>query len=189
MSNNHPASGHDAHAAPAPSASKKVFNLVVLLALPVLVVGSLIGYYKSHDGAPAASMSEEAVTARIQKVGMLQLGESKHELKTGEEVFKAQCTTCHTAGLLGAPKLGEVSAWSARIATGFDALLHSALKGKNAMTPQGGGAFSDYEIARAVVYMANAGGAKFAEPKAPEGAAAPADAASAAATSPASAAK
>jgi hypothetical protein len=31
-------------------------------------------------------------------------------------------------------------------ATGYDALLHSALKGKGAMAPQGGGDFSDYEI-------------------------------------------
>lgn len=173
MSDNHHASGHDAHAAPTHSAAKKVFNLVVLLAVPVLTVGSLIGYYRSHDSAPAGSMSEEAVAARIQKVGMLQLGESKRELKTGEEVFKAQCTTCHTAGLLGAPKFGDAAAWGARIATGYETLLNSALKGKNAMTAQGGGAFSDYEVGRAVVYMANAGGAKFAEPKAPEGAAAP----------------
>jgi cytochrome c5 len=172
MSDNHHASGHDAHAAPTHSAAKKVFNLVVLLAVPVLTVGSLIGYYKSHDGAPIASMSEEAVAARIQKVGMLQLGESKRELKTGEEVFKAQCTTCHTAGLLGAPKLGDSAAWGARIATGYATLLNSALKGKNAMTAQGGGAFSDYEVGRAVVYLANASGAKFAEPKTPADAAA-----------------
>jgi cytochrome c5 len=45
--------------------------------------------------------------------------------------------------------------------------LNSALKGKNAMGAQGGGNFDDYEIARAVVYMANAGGAKFAEPAKP----------------------
>jgi cytochrome c5 len=181
MSDNPHASGHDSHAAPTPSAAKKVFNLVVLLALPVIVVGSLIGYYKSHDRAPAGSLSEEAVTARIQKVGMLQLGEAKRELKTGEAVFKAQCTTCHTAGLLGAPKFGDAAAWGPRIGLGYEALLHSALKGKNAMTAQGGGAFSDYEVGRAVVYMANAGGAKFAEPKAPEGAAVPAqDTASAA---------
>ncbi|MDD2882761.1 MAG: c-type cytochrome [Rhodoferax sp.] len=180
MSDNHHASGHDSHAAPTPSAAKKVFNLVVLLGLPLIVVGSLVGYYKSQDSAQAGSMSEEAVTARIQKVGMLQLGESKRELKTGEEVFKAQCTTCHTAGLLAAPKLGDAAAWGPRIATGYETLLHSALKGKNAMTAQGGGAFSDYEVGRAVVYMANAGGAKFAEPKAPEGAAAPAPATSAA---------
>jgi hypothetical protein len=45
------------------------------------------------------------------------------------------------------------------------------LKGKNAMPAQGGGAQSDLEVARAVAYMANAGGAKFDEPKAPAAAA------------------
>lgn len=50
------------------------------------------------------------------------------------------------------------------------------------MAPQGGGDFNDTEIARGVVYMANAAGGKFEEPKAPaaegaaaEGAAAPAN--------------
>lgn len=180
MSDNHHATGHDAHAAPAHSTSKKLVSISLLLGVPLFTVGSLIGYYTSHDTHQAASMSEEAVAARIQKVGQLQLGESKRELKTGEEVFKAQCTTCHTAGLVGAPKFGDAAAWGPRIGTGYATLLNSALKGKNAMTAQGGGAFSDYEIARAVVYMANAGGAKFAEPKAPEDATAPAAAASAA---------
>ena len=40
------------------------------------------------------------------------------------------------------------------------------------MAPQGGGEFSDFEIGRAVVYMANQGGAKFAEPQAPAASAA-----------------
>ncbi len=80
---------------------------------------------------------------------------------------------------LGSPKLGDKAAWAPRIATGNAALLLSAMKGKNAMPPQGGGDYQDIEIARAVVYLANAGGAKFAEPAAPA-AAAPASAASAA---------
>ena len=63
------------------------------------------------------------------------------------------------------------------MATGYDALLNSALKGKGAMAAQGGGEFSDLEIGRAVVYLANQGGAKFAEPKAPEAAASAASAA------------
>jgi hypothetical protein len=37
------------------------------------------------------------------------------------------------------------------------------------MGPQGGGDFEDFEIGRGVVYMANAAGAKFTEPKKPEG--------------------
>jgi hypothetical protein len=35
------------------------------------------------------------------------------------------------------------------------------------MPAQGGGDFSDYEVGRAVVYMANHGGGKLAEPAAP----------------------
>jgi hypothetical protein len=38
--------------------------------------------------------------------------------------------------------------------------------GKGAMGAQAGGALTDLEVARAVVHMANAGGAKFAEPAA-----------------------
>jgi cytochrome c5 len=71
------------------------------------------------------------------------------------------------------PSSATPRAWGARIATGYEALLTSALKGKGAMGAQGGGAFSDYEIGRAVVHMANAAGGKFAEPPAPAGAEAP----------------
>lgn len=183
MSDHHHTADHDAHAAPSASGIKKITTVLVLLGLPLLVVGSLVVYYKAQSGGQvAASMSEEAVAGRIQKVGQLQLGESKREPKTGEEVYKAQCTTCHAAGMLGAPKFGDAAAWAPRIATGYAALLNSALKGKNNMTPQGGGAFADFEVGRAIAYMANAAGAKFEEPKAPEaaGAATPAAAASAA---------
>ena len=109
----------------------------------------------------------KGVAARIQKIGTIEIKDANRALKTGEEVFKAQCTTCHTAGVAGAPKFGDAGAWGARIKTGYEALLNSALKGKGAMGAQGGGDFEDTEIGRAVVYMANAGGAKFAEPKAP----------------------
>jgi hypothetical protein len=42
------------------------------------------------------------------------------------------------------------------------------------MGPQGGGDFDNFEIAGAVVHMANAGGAKFPEPAKPAAPAAPA---------------
>jgi hypothetical protein len=62
------------------------------------------------------------------------------------------------------------------VATGYDAMLNSVLKGKGAMAAQGGGEFSDLEIGRGVVYMANQGGGKLAEPKAPQAASAAASA-------------
>ena len=110
---------------------------------------------------------EKALAGRIQKVGTVALQSAKRELKSGEEVFKAQCSTCHTAGLVGAPKFGDTAAWAPRIKTGYEALLNSAVKGKNAMGPQAGGAYGELEVGRAVVYMANAAGGKLAEPAAP----------------------
>ena len=99
-------------------------------------------------------------------------------MKTGDQVFQAQCAACHTPGAAGAPKIGDEAAWAPRVKTGFDALLNSSLKGKGNMPPQGGGDHSDFEIARAVVFMANKAGAKFDEPKLPAAAAsAPATAA------------
>ena len=68
----------------------------------------MVSYYKAESGGQvASSMSEEAVAARIQKVGRFQLGEASREPKTGEQVYQAQCTTCHAAGLVGAPKFGD----------------------------------------------------------------------------------
>lgn len=135
-------------------------GLVALAALILILV-------LSSKPASTASFSPEAVAGRIQKVGAVEIRDANRAARSGEEVFKAQCTNCHTAGLVGAPKFGDTSAWGPRIAKGYEALLTSALKGKGAMGPQGGGDFADYEIGRGVAYMANAGGAKFAEPKDP----------------------
>ncbi len=170
--------------------------------IPIFMIIGLV-YYVVSDAKPAGDLNDKSkttfsglsdadrargVAARIQKVGTIEIKDANRALKTGEEVFKAQCTACHTAGIAGAPKLGDAAAWGARIATGYEALLTSALKGKGAMGAQGGGDFEDTEIGRAVVYMANAGGAKFAEPKAAVAAAAGAEVA-AAAPAPAPAAK
>jgi cytochrome c5 len=103
-------------------------------------------------------------------VGSVEVRDANRELKSGDDVYKAQCTACHSVGAAGAPKFADAAAWAPRIKTGYESLLNSALKGKGAMGAQGGGDFDDVEIGRAVVYMANAAGAKFAEPKKPDAA-------------------
>lgn len=131
-----------------------------------------IGGPGAHRATGKADMSDQAVAMRLQPVGSVEIkAAGGGEPRTGEQLFQAQCGACHANGTLGAPKFGDAAAWGPRIKTGFDALWNSALKGKNSMPPQGGGDASDYEIARAVVYMANKGGASFPEPKAPAAAA------------------
>jgi cytochrome c5 len=174
----------EAHTGPIKTPKQLLLAVFFSFVVPVFVIIGLVYYVTSASKlAPGATNEEKAVAERIQKVGMVQIRDANRVLKTGEEVFKAQCTTCHSAGVAGAPKFGDASAWGPRIKTGFDSLLNSAMHGKGAMGAQGGGDFEDLEVARAVVYMANAGGAKFAEPKAPAAAAsAPAAAGSAVAS-------
>ena len=186
MSDKNQASDHDdAHTGPVKNPRQLLVTVFFSFVLPIFIIIGLVYYVSSGDKPAAGAVNvEKAVAARIQKVGSVEIRDANRQLKSGEEVFKVQCTNCHTAGLVGAPKFGDAAAWAPRIKAGYEALLNSAVKGKNAMTPQGGGEFETLEIGRAVVYMANAGGAKFEEPKVP---AAPGEAASAAA--PASSAK
>jgi cytochrome c5 len=75
---------------------------------------------------------------------------------TAEEVLAKYCNACHTAGVMGAPKEGDKAAWAARASAsgGLDGLTASAIKGKNAMPPRGGGAdLTDDEIKAAVGLM------------------------------------
>ena len=46
--------------------------------------------------------------------------------KNGMELFQAVCSTCHGAGLAGAPKAGDKAAWAPRIAEGKATLYQHA---------------------------------------------------------------
>jgi cytochrome c5 len=163
---------HDGpHEGPIKTPKQLILAVVYAFVLPIAIIVLLV-MYVTHDSRPAAGsdgLTPEATALRIQPVGQVQVKDASDlsALKTGEQVFAAQCTACHTAGLVGAPKLGDADAWAARIKTGYAALLHSSLAGKGQMGAQGGGDYSELEIGRAVVYMANKAGAKFDEPKAP----------------------
>jgi cytochrome c5 len=153
------------------STSQVFVSTMKTFVVPVVVVLGLVAYLaaSSRPDLVKSSNEPEAVAARIQKVGFVGIKDANRAARSGEDVFKAQCSACHTSGAAGAPKFGDAGAWGARIGKGYDALLTSALKGKGNMGPQGGGDFEDFEIGRGVAYMANAAGAKFAEPKKPEG--------------------
>ena len=85
---------------------------------------------------------------------------------TGQAVYERVCVTCHGNGTAGAPKFGDAKAWKPLIAEGQKALVRTAIKGIRQMPPKGGDASLSHEdVERAVVYMANAAGGRFKEPK------------------------
>ena len=158
----------EAHTGPIRSPKQLFWASLAAFVLPVVIIIGLVMYVTSaNQKAPGASDIERGIAERLQKVGSAEIRDASRPLASGEEVYKAQCAACHATGVSGAPKLGDAAAWGPRLAQGYEALLNAALKGKGAMAPQGGGNFSDVEIGRAVVYMANQAGGKMAGPTRP----------------------
>ena len=180
MSATDPNTPHDddheiAHTGPIKTPQQLLAAVFFSFVVPIFAIIGLV-YYVTTQNVPAAGAidSGQALAKRIQKVGSVEIRDANRPLKSGEEVYKAQCVACHAAGAAGAPKFGDEAAWGPRLKTGFEALWNSSLKGKGAMGAQGGGDFQDVEIGRAVVYLTSAAGGKFAEPAAPAvGASAP----------------
>ena len=78
----------------------------------------------------------------------------------GKKVYDAACAACHTAGVAGAPKVGDKAAWAPRIKQGDKTLYEHAIKGfqgkSGMMPPKGGSSASDDEVKAAVDYMVSA---------------------------------
>ena len=73
--------------------------------------------------------------------------------RDGKAVYNAVCQTCHAAGLLGSPILGDAGAWGPRIAKGKETLYTHAINGFNAMPAKGGADIPEEEDQNAVDYM------------------------------------
>lgn len=87
-------------------------------------------------------------------VASLLLAVSGSVLADGQKTYQASCQACHASGAAGAPKLGDKAAWAPRIATGMDAMLAVAIKGKVAMPPRGAcAACTDDDLKAAIEYM------------------------------------
>ena len=136
--------------------------------VPLIIILLLMVFVNNGKRTDSLASAEEI----IKPVAQLNFKDAStpKELQTGEQVYKAVCAACHASGAAGAPKFGDAAAWAPRLGQGYVGLMASATKGKGAMPARGGSSpadISDYELGRAVVYMANAAGGKLPEPKAP----------------------
>jgi cytochrome c5 len=141
--------------------------------VPLVVILLLLTFADSAVKSTSVPTADQSAKI-IKPVANLQFVDAKAPkvYNSGETTYKNVCASCHGSGAAGAPMFENKAQWAPRIGHGYDYLVHNAIVGKNAMPARGGlsadGGGSDYEIASAVVYMANASGAKFNEPKAPE---------------------
>ena len=76
----------------------------------------------------------------------------------GKKIYNGMCVACHGAGVAGAPRVGDKSAWAERIDKGATTLYANAIngvQGSSGVMPAKGGnpALSDDEIKAVVDYM------------------------------------
>ncbi|MCU0765359.1 MAG: c-type cytochrome [Burkholderiaceae bacterium] len=143
--------------------------VVLSFVVPVLIIVLLVKYVVGEKSASAGAdaMTPEAIAERLRPVGSVALAQASgpRTLKAGAEVYKLACGACHTGGVAGAPKTGDDAAWAPRLKQGYETLVRHAVEGFKTMPAKGGNADLDpIEVARAVVHMANASGARFKEP-------------------------
>ncbi len=133
---------------------KKMFGMILVFGL---AVGSVMA---NSESAPAG----DDIKARIAPVGSVCMSGDECAAapapvaaagpKSGKDVFSGFCTTCHSAGVMGAPKMGAAADWAPRAAKGIETLYTHAIGGFNSMPAKGMcAACSDDEIKAAVDYM------------------------------------
>lgn len=93
---------------------------------------------------PAGSSSGTAVPVAATKVD-------------GKSLYESTCIACHGAGVAGAPKVGDKTAWAPIIAQGdavlYDRAIHGYTGKRGVMPPKGGSSASDADVKAAVDYM------------------------------------
>ena len=116
----------------------------VLTALAAaLIAGGVWAQTPATQAAPAAPAAPAPAAAAAPALSA----------DAGKKLYEQACVACHAAGVAGAPKLGDKSAWQPRLAQGVNALTAQVIAGKGAMPPRGASTATDAELRAAVEYM------------------------------------
>ena len=138
--------------------------LAVIMVAIVVIYNATVSVIQTPEGKIEGLRA--SVVERIKPIGEINVAGSSttkpivvKEDRSGEVVFNAVCTACHSTGAAGAPVVGKNEQWTARLAKGIEGLFDSAKNGINAMPPKGTCAdCSDNELKAAVQYMVDKSG-------------------------------
>lgn len=159
------------------------FSMVIAgLVVVAVILGITAWYIYSQQPAYSATLPDMAQTTsqRLQPIGGVYAGDTGRAAMAaakasaakaaasqvayggttdGKEIYGQLCHSCHTAGVAGAPKLGDKATWAPRIAEGIDTLVKHAIDGYtgpdgNHMPAKGGNpALTDEQVANTVKWI------------------------------------
>ena len=134
-----------------------VLAILVGIAIVIAIIANAI-----DEGEELSPVTVEKIQQRLTPVGEVYTDASQIPAKpmaaadtsrSTDEIVQSVCASCHTTGLLNAPKVGDKADWDARLKAtgGLDGLVASAIAGKGTMPPRGGDASLTDEQIRAAV--------------------------------------
>lgn len=148
---------------------------IILVFLAVVGIIAVIIAKIVYSGFLETQNNDEVVAARLAPIGSVNidepfvLGQTGAESEAmasndgapadpGQATYDKICFACHTAGIGGAPKLGDKAAWSDRLQKGTEMLVSNAINGIQSdagIMPAKGGlaSLSDDEVRAAVEHM------------------------------------
>ncbi|HKJ10618.1 MAG TPA: c-type cytochrome [Gammaproteobacteria bacterium] len=152
-----------------------VLSFLVLLAVVFFLIARVISHQaqvKEHAAAPN-KMEQKITEQNIAPVAKVNVASSSKAAgggagassgggasasptaaRSGEQVFKSVCMTCHATGAAGAPIVGHKDLWGPRAKQGIKVLLSHAMHGYKGMPPKGTcSGCSEQEIKNAIEYM------------------------------------
>ncbi len=133
---------------------QKTVGLVVSLGLGLVLSGLTFGQSSAITAEIEARTAPAGTTCMAGDPCASAAVAVSSEPRSGEAVYSTACTTCHSSGVAGAPKLGTAADWAPRLEKGLETLYTNAIKGFNGMPPMGlCSTCSDAEMNAAVDYM------------------------------------
>ncbi len=98
--------------------------------------------------------TEKTAESPAQPIKQASTNQQQPPTIAGKKLYDEVCSSCHTLGVLGTPKIGDVSAWKPRIAKGENVLYMGVIHGIGDMPPRGGAMdASDEEIKATIKYI------------------------------------
>ena len=159
---------HEQHSSFIKTPQQLITIILLAFLVPIFGIYMLVTLVVNRPKADPTALKAEAVAARIQPVGKVEVGAAGPAggaPRSGEEMVKTVCSACHVPGVAKAPKIGDKADWAPSIKRGLPEMLKSVIAGKGAMPPRAGASdATDAELARAIVYMANQSGGSLKEP-------------------------
>jgi cytochrome c5 len=121
--------------------SSRLKNLVLI----TIASAALWGCGSGDKTVNLTANQEQKVAARIAPSGHVSMAGQvvamssggAESARAGGDIYAVNCIACHSSGVAGAPIMGDVAAWSARLEQGLETVYTNAINGIRGMPMRG----------------------------------------------------